>query len=72
MILYAANYSDSIISPPVVITLGTVAFFFSAMEIILDYCIGWVRGFRDTIKEADALTPGMAKFKRFLILVAEV
>lgn len=38
MILYAAN-PDTVISPPIIISLGTITIFFNGMEVVIDLFI---------------------------------
>ena len=40
MILYAAN-PNAVFSPPVVLTLGTVAFCVSMLDVMIEFCLHW-------------------------------
>ena len=68
MVLYAAN-PDIIISPPVVIALGSVAFFFNGMDVIIDLFISRERKLAANITEAEDITLGM--FQIYQVLKVE-
>jgi hypothetical protein len=65
MVLYAAN-PDIIISPPVVIALGSVAFFFSGMDVIIDLFISRERKLAVKTTEAEDVTLGMSHIYQVL------
>jgi len=65
MVLYEYDVQpDTVISPGLVLAFGTGTFFFSAMDVLMDCFITWVRSWAPRAKE-DATVQGIPQIRLF-------
>lgn len=69
MVLYAAN-PNAIISPTVIIILGTLAFCFSMLDIIIDLFVHWETCLNKTNWYKHTITTLMSRCNRYRKVIA--